>query len=91
LPKCPICGKVLKNPNSPAHTNSKYHQEQEKSQKGSKTAISKKDDKKEESSELKQQLRDNLLDEEGFIKIAELEAIDINTDRNYMIMYSIPI
>ena len=91
MPKCPICGKVLKNPNSPAHINSKYHQEQIKSQKGSKTPTSQKEDKEEESTELKQQLRDNLLDEEGYIKIAELEAIDINTDRNYMIMYSIPI
>lgn len=81
MPKCPICGKVLKNPNSLAHINSKYHQEQIKSQKGSKTPTSKKDEKEEESAELKQQLRDNLLDEEGYIKIAELEAIDINTDK----------
>ena len=27
MPKCKICGKVLKNPNSSSHINSKYHQE----------------------------------------------------------------
>lgn len=26
MPTCKICGKILKNPNSPSHINSKYHQ-----------------------------------------------------------------
>ncbi len=27
MPKCPICGKVLRNPDSPSHINSKFHRE----------------------------------------------------------------
>jgi hypothetical protein len=81
LPKCPICGKVLKNPDSTVHINSKYHQEQLKRKNDLKPTVSKADKKEEKTIALKQQLRDNLLDEEVYIKIAELEAIDINTDQ----------
>ena len=27
MPKCPVCGKYLKNPNAPNHLNSKFHRD----------------------------------------------------------------
>ena len=73
-----MCGKVLKNPNSPAHINSSFHQEKLKS-----NAVQKAPTQKEEENfvELKTQLKENLINAEGVIKIAELETIDINSDK----------
>jgi len=98
MPKCPICGKILKKPDSPSHINSKFHQEAAKG--GIKEQVKKpiKKDTKQEKETVKskeeiveipefkvgdeessennlEQFKENLVDDQNYLKVNELEFL----------------
>ena len=106
MPICQTCGKKLKNPDSPAHLKSKFHQEKvdeierkengisttnevpieekrenQKFKKQSRKNSIEKQSKEELKEDLRRQLRENLIDDEKYLKIAELETIEIYNDQ----------
>jgi hypothetical protein len=93
MPKCPICGKEIKNPNSPSHINSKFHQvmlkkQQEPSMKHKgeskelETQIQTKQKEDNNTKSLAKKLKNKFLDDDGYLKITELESNEIKPNFN---------
>ncbi len=86
MPECPICGKKLKNPSSPSHLNSQFHKSNipsKKEQEDKTQPIPSSEQNEEFTSqdltqieELKLQLKENIIDVDGNLKINELKLIE---------------
>ena len=92
MPKCPVCGKDLKNPDAPRHINSKFHQAALKKEQ----SLENKENTDLSETTKKQRLKKEnnipdpyatedlgkiLIDKAGYLKITELESLESQSEK----------